>query len=471
MLRVVLVLFVLCVVATALVPTILSTAPFRNSLLSEANRVLGGSVELEDLSLTLTGLSMAGLVLWPGDRGVGEPLLEIPRMESDKDILPLFLGRIAVRSRVEGFRARLEVDENGRTNLEDFLGVPVRDRRMLRAVTDGQLTLPRRRDGPPRRAVRDVRALWPDIACDISLADGSALLVDRRLGTTSGVEDLDISLKSARYADPLELRLCASVRVDETRSPFELVARAFGDMEPRWELELRAERLAPGSLTAPLLAAVCPLLAGNVDGTPVVVRAPLDLALDLSGTDVDVVLESRGAEGLSGRLDVRLGAGDVEGGVFGRAQALLDALAERGVELGETPPRLALHGFVGTLIVSGEHLRIERASLLDATGAEHPLEVEGSADLDGLLHYRIPWTALVRGERAERLLQGRMLTIEGPWEAPRVESGLEDLLSGDGPMDASSDGDGAGREEDVGREHVELGEVLRERLEGDAPRR
>lgn len=460
----VLVLAGLCVVAVALVPTILSTDAFRNSLLAAANRRLGGTVVLGELSLSLTGaLRLAGLTLWPGEPGAGEPLLDVPRVEFEKDVLPVLLGRLVLRGRVDGFRARLVVHADGRTNVEDFLGLAPcagggPGAHGPGAHEPGAPRLPGRPGGPPRRMVQDLRALWPATRCDVVLEDGSALLVDERLGTTSGVEDLSISLRSERYADPLELRVRASVLVDDARSPFELVARAFGDMEPRWELEVRAEGMPPGSLLGPLLAAACPLLAGDGSGAPVTVRAPIDLSLSLSGEDIDALLQDREPAGLAGRIELRLGPGDANGAVLGRARAALDALAARGVALAppsaraggaagdaadaaRTTPRLALQGFSAALVVRDDRVEIEHAVLLDAAGVARPLAVEGHADLDGRLHYRIAWPSLVPDAPA---LHGRALTIEGPWRAPRVENGLEDLLSAAHGPRAATVASGAG---------------------------
>jgi len=123
-LRVVLVVVLLAIVAVAFLPTILSSEGFRNRVVTEANRNLGGTIELGELQLGWFGEQrVAGLRLWPGDAGRDEPLLDLPAASFQMEILPLLQGRLAVKAEVTDFNARLVVHEDGSTNLEEFLGV------------------------------------------------------------------------------------------------------------------------------------------------------------------------------------------------------------------------------------------------------------------------------------------------------------------------------------------------------------
>ena len=73
------VLLVLLVAFVALLPTILSTDGFRNTLVDGANESLGGAIEIDGLHFSWGGEQrIEGLRLWPEAVGRGEPLLSLP---------------------------------------------------------------------------------------------------------------------------------------------------------------------------------------------------------------------------------------------------------------------------------------------------------------------------------------------------------------------------------------------------------
>jgi hypothetical protein len=455
-LRVVLVVVLLAIVAVAFLPTILSSEGFRNRVVTEANRNLGGTVELGQLQLGWTGEQrVAGLRLWPGEAGQGEPLLDLPTAAFQMEILPLLQGRLAVQAEVTDFEARLVVHEDGSTNLEEFLGVRFSQRPEVDAP-----------DVPSGPTHRDVKIEAPGLVADIVLKGGTALLVDEQRGLTTGVENLVITATSKRYNDPLELAVDADLRLNEIRSPFALQATALGRDDPGWSLGVQAERLQPGSLTAPLLAAAFPLLAGDGSGEPIEISAPLDLDLSLSGTSLEETLSGE-LSSLTGNIGVGLGEGGIEGGVFGRVQEALGGLAggqglQLPAELSETLS-LKFHGFSGQLAIADGRVAIEEAFLGEASGEQRPLPIEGYATLDGTLHYRIPWTGLLPGTSAAKYLAERALTIEGPLTGPELGFGLEGLL--DETLKAELD---QKLEEAKGELQQALDEALEEKLGEDA---
>jgi uncharacterized protein involved in outer membrane biogenesis len=426
-LRVVIILVLVASVAVALMPTILSTDGFRNSMVSEANRNLGGTVEIDDLSLGWTGTqSIAGLTLWPGEPGETEPLFELPSASFNLEILPLLSGNVAIESEVTDFKLRLVVHEDGSTSLEDFLG------RSLRNATPEEVADTvggKVGERLPRRVELDL----PGLAADVRLTNGLALLVDERLGITTGVENLTITATSKRYSDPLVIDVTADLRVGEVRSPFTMRLSALGE-DDAWDLSLKTEGLQPGSLTTPLLAAAFPLLAGD-SGSPVNISAPMDLDLNLGGSSLEDLLAGA-LDSLTGNVVINLQEGGISGGLFGKLQDALGMAGAGGIEL---PSGLAsmgdalsleFHGFAGTLAIADGRVTVNNASLRNARGESRPLPIEGYASLDGTLHYKIPWTALVSSAKAAKYLEDRYLSIEGPFAAPTYDMGLSDLVEG-----------------------------------------
>lgn len=409
----VLVLVVLAAIAVALLPTILSSAGLRNSLIAEANRRIGGTIELQGLETGWTEKSITGLRLWPGEVDQGEPLLALPSAVVRVDWWPLLFGKLAVAGRIEGFDAHFVVHEDGSTNLEDFLG------ETLGGGAGGGGQGEGARGAPPRIEL-------PPIWCDLSLVDGSALFVDEAAGLTTGVENLQILVRSAKYDDPIALTLSADLRVQDSRSPFALTAGAFGADDPGWTVTVQAQRLQPGTLTAPLLAAAFPLLAGDGEGGAVTIEAPLDLDLALRGGSLQDALAGK-LDGVKGEGAIALGAGAISGGLWGRLREAVAALRAGGAAGADLD--LDFHGFSAVVALEGGRLSLTRASLLDAEGGERLLPISGHATLDGTLHYTIPWSALLRGERAAQLVGARALAIEGPWTAPTLSLGLDGLLS------------------------------------------
>jgi hypothetical protein len=424
-LRVVIILVLVAVVVVALVPTILSSDSFRNSMVAEANRNLGGTVEIDDLALGWSGeQGISGLRLWPGEPGATEALFELPSASFEMKILPLLSGNVAIESRVTGFKARLVVHEDGSTSLEDFLG------RTLRHSPEEVAEKVEEKVGDklPRR----VRLDLPGLAADVRLTDGSALLVDEALGITTGVENLQVTATSKRYADPLVIDIRADVRVGDSRGPFQATLTALGDDEA-WSLSMQTEDLRPGSLTAPLLAAAFPLLAGDSD-SPVGIEAPMNLDLQLGGDSLEDLLAGA-LESLTGTATISLQDGNVSGGLFGKIQDALGMAGASGFDLpgglgGAGGLSLDFHGFDGTLNIADGKLHVRDASLRNSKGESRPLPIEGYASLDGTLHYKIPWTALIDSASAASYLDGRYLSIEGPFAAPTYELGLSDLVEG-----------------------------------------
>lgn len=426
-LRVVIVLVLLSSGVVALLPTILSMDSIRNSMVAEANRNLGGTIEIDDIELGWTGeQSITGLRLWPGEPGATESLFELPSASFDLKILPLLSRNVAVVSEVSGFKVRLVVHEDGSTNLEDFLGRTLRHaspEKVAREVA-GKI---------PEKLPREVTLDLPGLAADVRLINGSALLVDEALGITTGVENLQITAMSKRYSDPLVIEITADLRLDDSRSPFSMRISALGD-DGAWELSLITENLQPGSLTAPLLAAAFPLLAGD-SGSPVSIAALLDLDITLSGNSLDDLLAGA-LDSLTGTANINLHDGGISGGLFGKLQDALGMAGAGGVEL---PGALAslgdslsldFHGFSGTLSIADGRITVNDATLRDKNGASRPLPIEGYASLDGTLHYKIPWTALVDSDKAAKYLAGQYLSIEGPFAAPTYELGLSGVLEG-----------------------------------------
>jgi len=426
-LRMVIGLVLVAVVLVALVPTILSSDRVRNSMVSEANRNLGGTVEIDDLSLGWTGeQGITGLRLWPGDPGATEALFELPSASFDMKILPLLSGNVALASQVTGFKARLVVHEDGSTSLEDFLG------RTLRHASPEEVA--GKVGGKvgkklPRRVELDL----PGLVADVRLTDGSALLVDESIGVTTGVENLQITATSKRYADPLVIDISADLRVGDTLAPFALRATALGD-DQAWNLSLKTENLQPGSLTTPLLAAAFPLLAGE-SGSPVSIAAPLDLDITLGGDSLEDLLAGA-LDSLTGTAAIKLHDGGVSGGLFGKIQDALSMAGAGGMQLPSGLSSLGdglsldFHGFEGTLSIADGRVQVQNASLRNADGELRPFPIEGYASLDGTLHYKIPWTALIDSGKAAKYLTGRYLSIEGPFAAPTYDMGLSDLVEG-----------------------------------------
>jgi hypothetical protein len=220
--------------------------------------------------------------------------------------------------------------------------------------------------------------------------------------------------------------------MNDTRAPFTLSASALDPDTDDWSLSLTAQDLQPGSLTAPLLAAAFPLLAGDGSGAPVRIAAPLDVRLDLAGDSIEDALSGR-LTGMTGGADLSLGDGQVQGGLLGRVQEALGGLGASGIALPEglSPGGLDLsfHGFRGSIAIADARVTVREAALVGRDGQTRPLPIEGWASLDGTLHYRIPWTALIHGKHTA-LLEGRALSIEGHFSGPKFDLGLSGALEG-----------------------------------------
>jgi hypothetical protein len=395
-------------------------------MVSEANRNLGGTVEIDDIALGWTGeQGITGLRLWPSEPGATEALFELPSASFEMKILPLLSGNIAIESQVTGFKARLVVHADGSTSLEDFIGRPLRHGSPEEVAGKVEEKVGQKL---PRRVKLDL----PGLAADVRLTDGSALLVDESLGVTTGVENLQITATSKRYDDPIVIDITADVRVGDTRGPFEARISALGDDEA-WSLSMKTENLQPGSLTTPLLAAAFPLLAGE-SGSPVSIAAPMDLELSLGGGSLEDLLAGA-LDSLTGTAKINLHDGNLSGGLFGKIQDALGMAGATGLDLpsglsGMDGLSLDFHGFAGTLAIGDGKVHVQDASLLDGKGGSRPLPIEGYASLDGTLHYKIPWTALVDSGSANKYLDGRYLSIEGPWGAPEYDMGLSDMVEG-----------------------------------------
>ncbi len=449
----VLVLVILAVVLVALLPTILSTDNFRNRLVSDANERVGGTVELADLALSWSGeQSLAGLALWPGVAGAGDPLLALPEARFGLAILPLVSGNLDVTADLTGFESHVVLHRDGTTSVEDFLGVAFGGK-------SGGGERGGEGGGGGGTGGPELKPL--PLKADIHLRDGTALLHDETRGLTTGVEAVGVAVTSARYADPVEIHVTARVRVGSATAPFELRASGLGADDPRWSVALSTDGLEPGAVTGPMLAAVFPLLAAAGD-EPVRISSPLSLDLDLSGPSLSEALAGRLA-GVSGGLGVELGEGSITGtwldglasslsgsggsglgglgnlGGFGElggalgqleGQGLGDVLGSLGSQLGGGN-LLEFHGFSGRLVLDGALARIEGASLADGRGGGRPLPIEGALDLEAMtLDYRIDWTSLIPSGKAKQLLGGRAMTIRGPVGAPVIDLGLDELLGG-----------------------------------------
>ena len=433
------VMLVLSVAFVALLPTILSTDGFRNTLVDGANESLGGAIEVDRLQFSWGGTQrIEGLRLWPEAVGRGEPLLSLPSAEFEMDILALVLSGPNVRAAIEGFDARLVVHPDGSTSLEDFLGVEL--------GTAGDAP-----DAPDAPRGEPVEIAAPDLKADIALRGGRALLVDEASGLTTGVENLEITLVSEDYDAPLVLRVTADLRLGENRSPFELTATGLGD-DGGWNVSFATSGLQPGPLTTPLVSAALPLLA-SMGGEPVSIAAPLDLSANLGGTSLEDVINGD-LSALTGSLGLTLGDGQISGGLLGNLQSalsglgggggggggLLDALGkaagDKAGSLGALSGLdLSFHGFTGTLQLADGKASIADALWTGSDGTPKPLPIEGHMQLgsglaDSTLHYRIPWTALVPTSSAADLLKGQFLTLSGPLGAPAFDLGLQGALEG-----------------------------------------
>ncbi|MGQ0553432.1 MAG: hypothetical protein ACT4PU_09455 [Planctomycetota bacterium] len=422
LLRALLILLLLIVLVTAFLPTILSTAPFRNRLVEEANRQIGGTIELGELDISWFGAQrLTALTLWPGRIGEGEPLLELPEASFEASVLSLAAGRLALRCQLDGFKALLVVHPDGSTNLEEFLGLPPRPRGA--DAPPGSDPAPPPPGEPRGGARRPGLALPDDLLVDLTLRNGSAILRDEKKGVTTGVEKLTISAKNPGVGAPLVVRLSADLVTGDSRAPIELKAHGLGRRDRSVSLSFQGTGIQPGSLSAPLLAAAFPLLASSAQGQPVSVSAPLDLSVQLQSPSLDELM-AKNYESLAGSARVAIGRGHIQGGLFGELQSAVQALQEGGEPLID----LSFGGFDGDVRIEAGRLAIGSAALARSDGTRRVLPIEGYASLDGTLHYRIPWAGLV-GEKYASHFSGRALTIEGPWNGPAFALGLDGLVT------------------------------------------
>ena len=430
------VLLVLLVAFVALLPTILSTDGFRNTLVDGANESLGGAIEIDGLHFSWGGEQrIEGLRLWPEAVGRGEPLLSLPSAGFEMDIMALITSGPDVRAAIEGFDARLVVHADGTTSLEDFLGV---------AMGSAEPEAP----GEPAPRGEPLEIDAPAVKADIALRGGRALLVDEASGLTTGVENLAITLTSESFDAPLVLHVTADLRVGENRSPFELTARGLGRDDDGWSVSFATSGLQPGALTTPLVAAAFPLLSAGGGDEPFSIAAPLDLSGDIGGASLEAALNGD-LSALTGSLGLTLGDGQITGGVLGNLQSslsglggggggILDALGKAAGDkaggLGALSGLdLSFHGFSGTLELADGKASIADALWTGADGQARPLPIEGHMQLgtgldDSTLHYRIPWAALVPSKSAADLLKGQYLTLSGPLGAPTFDLGLDDVV-------------------------------------------
>ncbi len=476
----------------AFVPTILSTDGFRNTLVDRANGSLAGTVEIDTLRFSWTeGQRIQGLSVWPGRAGEGQPLLRLPQAEFAMSFAPLLSGNLDVQAAVEGFAAQLVLHADGRTSLDDLLGTSPED--PAADESDDEHSDSERTDGPATIAPLPLRA-------DIALRGGSALVVDEKLGITTGVEGLAVDVTSADYDDPVELLVTGDTVLADERFPFELRASGLGADEPGWSFSFRADGLSPGSATQPLLAAVFPLLAGADEDEPVRIDAPLDIDIELNGSSLQE-LAAGALSGVSGRVSITLGDGRVQGGLLGSIQSALTSLTQGGAGLADTglgpldlgalgdlsaaleerDLELDFHGLVGALSIGGGRIEIDQLALTGSDGENRPLPIEGHVQLagtltDSTLHYRIPWAGLLRSERVSEYFGDAALAIEGPLGAPRFDLGLdlrgaaEDAVQRrlDGELDKLQDklGEKLGQDIDLrgitdpGKAGETLGEIL-----------
>jgi hypothetical protein len=446
--------------------------------------LISGSLEVRDLDTNLVSRATAAVILRDG---LGEPVLELPRLELGWELSPLLRGELPLAVRATGWRLRLALLPDGSIQpldqlpWEELLELPLED---LPVDWDAELVL---RDGT---VVLDLGG-WPvrleDVAVSGTLRGhhGLELVHGRVQGLAAPPLNLDLSLELQQLGwerphlelGRLELNLGPNVLVGDGR---------WAVLEPGKPGSLRLERIRLSPATARPWLGGLPL-TGALDGAGELTFA--DGALDLDaqlggpgavdagiglqlatpdtplGWSLDVRLEALRADALVERLADPI---EIQGALHLDGRGTRDDLRGQGRFVGSAPevaglsldsveadltlegtrlglPSVVAQGPSGRFVLSGAALLAEPSLELDLQGALSfgalgplglPPLLSGDAELEGTL---VASSAQGLGGagtlRLSRARYGELAQVRGgelAWTAEIQEQGV--ALEADGRL-------------------------------------
>ncbi len=196
-------IFVLAVLTTLVLPSIVNLERYRSSLANRAGKTLGREVTLGALRISLwrgIGAEAKGIQVAQAPGFGEEPFLAADALRVRVQLLPLFRGQVKVSSVIlERPRIRLIHTRDGRWSVDDL------------AKTHAASSPAKPSGDAPRSGKAPL--LGGLLLAEVAVRSGEVTLVDqaRSPGITLTLTDVDFSLRQAGASDPLEVRSRAKI--------------------------------------------------------------------------------------------------------------------------------------------------------------------------------------------------------------------------------------------------------------------
>lgn len=318
----------LAVLAALLLPSLVNLERYRAVLASRVGKALGRDVTLGSLRVNLwggIGAEARGIQIAQAPGFGPEPFVTADGLRVRVQLLPLLQGRVKVSTAVlERPRIRLVHSRDGRWSVEDLM--------------KGPPTAPSPK--PPAEVPRPGRAPWLGglFLNQVAVTDGQITLLDqtRSPGLTLALTDVDLTLRQANVADPLEVRSRARLGIGGAAAGrIEAAGRlVLGEPEnPTLDLTVSLRGVEAGPWQALLLGGGAAKLSGPLSGevkvTGPLARAAFTGRLDLKPVAVQVGEAFRKAAGEEASLFVE-GRREGEGVNLPRVTLTLKELKAEG---------------------------------------------------------------------------------------------------------------------------------------------
>ncbi|MFN4243562.1 MAG: hypothetical protein ACK4PI_10030 [Tepidisphaerales bacterium] len=367
----------------ALLPTLLSTGPGRNLVLSQVNKLLLGRVQVERLSLGwFSGAEIDGIQVFDADNRLA---VTAARLQTQLTVWNLLRGRLDLGEVVleKPNLVLLEFDADGRTNLE----------KMAVSTSDAPLVL-------------------PAVSAKVRITDFTATLQGPPIGPPIRVEPSQITAELPNLADaPVKLAVELSIRRDgvPTVGRLELSGEVKAVSGGQIDLAgLRATLKVTGDRLA--LALAEPLLRGS----GLTAAGLLDVRLDVTAAG----LETAGASGQLTVMDLDVG-GELLKGDRVRTPRVNVPLSVKLTPAGAgdrrlSIERLAVESELLQAAVSGELTDASLGRLASLAAPEVPGRV--------MLEVRVPSVAAVAAAMPNLLGLQQGVTLSGGSAGLQVET-------------------------------------------------
>ena len=209
---------ILGIAAFFLLPYLISSDFGRNKAVAALARELQRPVSMDKLSFSWTkGFSVAGLAVKNQDQS---PLLTLNDFRVTISWGDLLARKINVQTlTIDGIEVTLVRDASGKTNISDILEAP-------------EEAVPTRKE--PKQLPKEIPALF----LDAHLKNGNFIFIDRRLDTTTRIQNLNADVTVRSLTEPIELLLNGEIVVNK-QSPDQLALSGLVHLAPEGRIDPR----------------------------------------------------------------------------------------------------------------------------------------------------------------------------------------------------------------------------------------